>query len=448
MTRSDLSDCVSLLTVFTVFSKDPTMRKKRRKKQQTKVRRAALELLRDPKFLFRVVQQIGTEGVVGESQNRLMLFLACLTSALKNVVSILVKGASSTGKNNLTKSVLSLIPPELVLTRSSLTKTALAYGSDELAGKILYLAEYRGGRDAQFFTRLLQSEGALQHEATTISGAKRETTVAIRAGAPVILTTTTDESVYVDDETRFLSLRADESSELTREVVRTQFGPEQGGTEPVTELPVWHEAFRLLCEQVPKFRKPEWFSYLGEHIPADNPRARRDVPRFLSLLQAVALCRSFSDGRMEEAKRKEIEINFGDYCVAFRILGVAFESTYAGVHPTALEFAKAVRHLCRQSKLPVTTKDVAEHLGWNGPVAHKWRVEALKQKLIRYKPGTHPSNKKPLLPSSLEHATAFLPAPGLVFRERPELGNVVRYVDPITGQKRVWRRRNEETDEG
>ena len=434
------------------------MRKKGSKKRKTiETNAAALRLLRSPQFLFNVGKQIGVGGVVGEYQSRLVLYLACLTSALQKVVSVLIKGPTSTGKNNLLKGVLSLIPPELVLTRSSFSKKALAYGVDDLAGRILYLVEHRGGRDAQFYMRLLQSEGALQHEATNISGGKRETDVAIRPGAPVFLSTTTDERIFEDDETRFLSLRADESSELTREVLRVQFREnreEDENTERQLEkgskrqipLSDWHDAFRILRTNVPRFRYPGFFDYLAEHVPAGNSRARRDAPRFLSFLQAVALCQGFSDGRRKKAE-KEIEINFADYCVAFAICSGAFTSTYVGAHPMALEFAKAVRHLCGKSNKPVTTKDVQAHLKWKNQVAHKWRVAAVRQKLVQYKPGTHPNNKKPLLPGPAKHATTFLPDPRLVLRERPEIGNVVRYVDPITGQEKVLRRQTEEDDE-
>jgi hypothetical protein len=205
--------------------------KSNKPKASKKIQAAALELLRDPKLLFLVKEQVGTAGVVGEGRNRLVLFLACLTSALDKVVSVLVKGSTSTGKNNLTKKVLSLIPPAKVLTRSSFSEKTLAYGAEELAGKILYLVEHKGGKDAQFFTRLLQSEGELHHEATYVAGRKRGTDLSVRRANPVFISTTTDEHVYEDDETRYLSIRADESSELTRDVIRAQFKEKRGNTK-------------------------------------------------------------------------------------------------------------------------------------------------------------------------------------------------------------------------
>ena len=204
--------------------------KKKKVRTNKKIRAAALELLRDPNFLFLVGQQLSAAGVVGEAQNLLILYLACLTGSLEHEVSVLVKGPSSTGKSNLMKAVLPLVPPEKVLTRSSFTGKALAYASEELAGKILYLVEHRGGKDGAFFRRLLQSEGAIHHEATTGSGHSRGTKVTTRIGAPVILCTTTDERVYDDDETRFLSIRADESAEQSRQVFRDQFSKKRRET--------------------------------------------------------------------------------------------------------------------------------------------------------------------------------------------------------------------------
>jgi hypothetical protein len=205
------------------------------------------------------------------------------------------------------------------------------------------------------------------------------------------------------------------------------------------ETNVWHEVYRILCKDVPKFRYPGWFNYLANQLPAGNPRSRRDGARFLSLLQAVARCRSFSDGRREKSNGV-IEINFADYCVAYRILNKAFASTYAGAHPMALEFANAVRDLSPEGKKSVTTKDVAAHLGWKESVAHKWRRAALEQRLIEEERGTHPQNKKPVVPGPARIATTFLPDPLLVFREQPEIGDVVRYIDPLTGKGMILRR--------
>lgn len=204
------------------------------------------------------------------------------------------------------------------------------------------------------------------------------------------------------------------------------------------DIEVWHEVFRILSTAVPDFVYPSWFAYLADNIPSDSSRARRDVPRFLSFLQAIALCLSFSDGRRE--KSIQIEITFGDYCIAYVILKDAFASTYAGAHPRALEFAGAVRDLFQETNSPVSTQDVADHIGWQSEVAHKWKIVAVKAKLVKYDGGTYPNNKKPLLPGPAKNATSFLPIPELVFDERPDIGDEVRFIDPVAGEERIFRR--------
>jgi len=429
---------------FYKFQGDAVMTKNRKQtkqekattKQHAKIRRAALELLREPRFLFRVGQRIAEMGIVGEVQNRLTLFLAALTKDSKKSVSVLVKGPTSSGKNNLVRAVVRLLPPEWVVVRSSLTTKALAYGSESLSGKILYLFEYRGGRDAQLLTRLLQSEGTLLHEHTVMDGGGRKTQVAHREGDPVILTTCTDERVYADDETRFLSIRADASAAQTRSVLRSKFERRviESDSVPVS---VWQEACRILSREKIEFIYPDWLRQVGELIPSGEPRARRDADRFLSFLEAVARCRSFSDGRRENSN--EIQISLADYAVAYEILSDAFSSTYRGVHPQALKVAESVVRLHNKLKHPVTAKEIAHGLGWKDALTYKWIEAAVTAKLAAYQEGTQPQNQKYLIPVP-GAAVHFLPDPVRLLGSSESVGDEVSFLDPLTGEERKLRR--------
>jgi hypothetical protein len=411
--------------------------KTRTREMREKVRAAALTLLRDALFFFRFVQQIGELGIVGEQRNCLILFLAGMTKAFDKPVSVLKKGASSTGKSESVKATLSFFPPECVSTRASLSRKAPAYGAGDLSGKILYIAEYRGAKDALYLTRLLQSEGRIEHEYTTVTGRKRGTVVATRKGIPVVFSTTTERRVFEDDETRFLSIQADDSPEQTQGVIVACFSsaPNQ---QRGTNLSIWQEAIRIACQKVPRFRHPVWFNYLAKHIPTGEPRARRDAVRFLSLLKAVALCRSYSDGRIRQCA-SEIEINFADYCVAHRILAPAFTSTFAGAHPRALELADGVRALSEKLDRPVAVKELAKKLAWDGALVYKYAKEAAAAKLIDYEPGFRVWNVKRLLPGIVS-SPGFLPDPQLIFHNCPETGKDVSYLDPLTGKAVVLRR--------
>lgn len=401
-----------------------------KKKTDQKIRVAALALLHDLNFLFRVVCKIREMGVLGEEKNALTLFLATLTKDLNKSVSVLVKGPSSSGKNNVVRSIVNLVPPESVISRTSLTAKSQNYGEESLSGKVFYISEYRGGKDAEYLTRQLQSEGALEHEHTVMSGNNRTTRVARRAGNPVFVTTTTDLRVYEDDETRFLSLRADESPELTRAVLEAQFrNPVVTNGQP--GLDVWQEVHRVLTHEPPEFIRPEWLGFVARQIPAKHTRARRDGGRLLALLEAVALCHSFSDEKRKGNNKAELSL--ADYAVAHAILNEAFGFTYDGAHPNALKVAEAVRELFGEGPAPVKVEDVAQCLSWKKALVYKWLDAAVEKKLVVREVGTNEKNLKRLFPCFSADAK-FLPDPLLVLREGQSIVKEVSYVDPLSGE--------------
>jgi len=136
---------------------------------------------------------------------------------------------------------------------------------------------------------------------------------------PVVLSTTTDDKVYPDDETRFLSLEVDLSPAQSRAIVRAR------ARRPLipdrSDLPVWQKAMSLLAYKKGDFENlPEWMEYVATKLPLDEVRVRRDWDRFLKFCGAVALWQSFG-------KKRPVDISFKDYCIAFRILEPVFALT-------------------------------------------------------------------------------------------------------------------------
>ena len=404
-----------------------------RKKKDQHTKKAAMKLLRDPQLLFHVGEKVESLGVTGEERNRRIIFLAGLTSALAHPVSILIKGATSSGKSNLIKNVVKLFPPELVVVRASLSKLAPVYGRDSLTGKIFYLLEYHGGRDAQYLLRLQQSEGDISREFTTVTGSRRGTEIAHRMGSPVVLTSTTATRVYADDETRFTSLFADESAEQTLAVVRAAVHRRPKRKEP--GLSVWREAIRLLIKNPPVYVFPDWFETIAAKLPVQQVRVRRDWLRFLTLCKAIALSRRF----MMPSKEREF-ITFADYCVAYRILNPAFSSTVHGVHEREIAIAECVNQIHRRLDRPVRVAEIAEQLGWKESLVYKFIKPAVDHCLVQYESSTWPKNLKRLLPVSGAQP-GFLPSPRYIFEEHEEIGSLAKYVDPLTGKTKTLRRR-------
>ena len=106
---------------------------------------AAMELLRDPKLLDRVLSDFERCGVVGEETNKLVSYLAAVSRLLEKPLAIVVQSSSSAGKSSLMEAVLDFMPEEQREEYSAMTGQALFYmGEKDLKHKILAIVGRRG----------------------------------------------------------------------------------------------------------------------------------------------------------------------------------------------------------------------------------------------------------------------------------------------------------------
>jgi hypothetical protein len=405
-----------------------------KRKSSQHVQEEARALLRDPMFFNRASTMIGHCGVVGELENRLRMFSSGLTKDHGEPVSIVVKGASSSGKNNLAKGVIKVFPPESLRIRSTMSKRALSSGGGSLDGLIYYVHEHAGARDAQLEIRLNQSEKSIANEYAAVNGRRRSAEVSERSGAPVWWTTTTEPLIFTDDETRNLSISVDESAEQTLAIALALL---KGLPQPSkTDLRIWHDAIRLLGDYQVTVGFPNWMDFVATKLPISQVRVRRDWGAFLALCKVITISRCWSDSKQ---RSKEITFNFPDYCVAHRILATAFASTVHGVHERELSIAHAVRELNARTRRPVTVREVAAHLEWKEALAYKYSPLAVQHNLVENEGGTKEKNLKRLLPVP-DPPKDFLPSRWSVFHENPDIGATASYIDPITGVKKTFTR--------
>ncbi len=402
------------------------------KKAPASVKKAAEELMKDPHLLFKAGQKIGSMGVVGEERNVRAVFLGGLSRSLPTPASIMAKGSTSSGKTTLEKSVVELFPPECVIERSSLSAKALVHGKGSLNGKIFFLHEYRGGKDAQYLMRLSQSDGIIGHEFTQLTPNHRGTEIVVREGTPVVLTTTTERKVYEDDETRFLSIWADESPDQNLAIVRARAAKLQ--VADLSDLPQWQLATgKLICREGDFSSPPAWLDYVATKLPVDRVRVRRDWARFLTLLRATSLC----SGRWRSDQALEVE--FADYCVAYRILEPIFAATLQGVRTQELQLSNGVRKLNKKFGRAVTTREIAEALGWKESLVYKYLPRAEEAGLLKYEQGTREKNVKRVT-ANPDQPGVFLPTPRNVFTNNPDMGAEVRFIEPFVGGELILSR--------
>jgi DNA primase len=253
---------------------------------------AALELLRSPDLVARVVADMERCGVVGEANNLLAGYLAAVSRKLDAPLAILIQSSSAAGKSSLMESILAMVPDEERIQYSAMTGQSLFYlGENDMQHKILAIAEEEGVRQAAYALKLLQSDGEL----TMASTGKDEVTGNLvtkqyRVKGPVMLMLTTT-AIDVDEElmNRCLVLTVNESREQTRAI-----HARQRARQTLAGMLASHDkhAITALHQNAQRLIQPVCVvnPYADQlTFQDDKTRMRRDHMKYLTLIRAIAL---------------------------------------------------------------------------------------------------------------------------------------------------------------
>ena len=252
---------------------------------------AAMELLRDPRLMQRVLEDFDKCGMVGEETNKKISYLAAVSRLLEKPLAIVVQSASSAGKSSLMDAVLDVIPEEQREEYSAMTGQSLFYMEQKnLKHKILAVTEEAGATRAAYPLKLLQSEGVLKIASTgkdPVSG--KHVTHEYKVEGPVmIFLTTTAESIDEELLNRAIVLTVNEDREQTRAIHQKQREARtiagylaRRRREKIMRL---HANAQRLLRPIAVVNNHD----LGE-FPDTMTRTRRDHAKFLTLIDAVAL---------------------------------------------------------------------------------------------------------------------------------------------------------------
>jgi DNA primase catalytic core len=255
-------------------------------------RAAALELLRDPRLVERILEDFEKCGVIGEEVNKLTGYLAATSRKLEEPLAVIVQSSSAAGKSSLMEAVLALMPDEERVKYSAMTGQSLFYmGETDLKGKILAIVEEEGASRASYALKLLQSEGELSIASTGKDPATgRLVTHEYLVEGPVMIFLTTT-AIELDEEllNRCLVLTVDEDREQTKAIHRLQ--RERQTLEGLLARRD-RDAVLALHRNAQRLLRPLLVAnpYARElTFQDDRTRSRRDHVKYLSLIRTVAL---------------------------------------------------------------------------------------------------------------------------------------------------------------
>lgn len=343
---------------------------------------AALDLLRDPQLLDRVVADVTALGVVGEQENALIAYLAATSRLLDTPLAVVVQSSSAAGKSTLTDAVLSLMPAEQRLAVSAMTGQSLYYlGEHTLAHKVLAVAEAEGAARAAYALKVLQSDGELSIASTgkdAVTGDLVTKTYRVQGPVALFLTTT---APALDDElaNRCVVLGVDEDQAQTRAILAAQ---REAQTLDGLLARTARDDVRALHANAQRLLEP--LAVVNPLAPtlsfgAGRTRARRDHPKLLTLIRAVALLHQHQRPR-KRVTRSGVEIVYieataADVETAERLAPLIFGGPSVGeLAPQTRRLlslledmvaSTARTHGCRVEDVRFTRREARDHTGWS-----------------------------------------------------------------------------------
>ncbi len=199
--------------------------KKTEKKEMTEGERAeAIKYLKSKKLLRNTLQDIAKSGIVGETNNSLIAYLAYTSRKREKPLHIMCLGASGTRKTYLQEKVSELIPEEDKIEITSLSDNAFYYfGREELKHKLILIEDLDGAENVLYPLRELQSKRRISKTVTLKDNKGNLKTITLRVEGPVCVSgCTTRERIYEDNANRCILLYIDDSNEQDKRIMTYQ----------------------------------------------------------------------------------------------------------------------------------------------------------------------------------------------------------------------------------
>src|SRR6266513_655434 len=361
---------------------------------------AALELLRDPRLLDRILEDFARCGVVGEETNKLVSYLAVVSRLLEAPLAVLVQSSSAAGKSAIMEAVLAMLPEEQRVQYSAMTGQSLFYmGETDLKHKVLAIVEEEGASRATYALKLLQSEGALSIASTGKDATTgRLITHQYRVEGPIMLFLTTT-AIDLDEElqNRCLVLAVDEGRAQTQAIHK-----KQREAQTIEGLLARRERDEILRvhQNAQRLLKPLFVAnpYARELTFLDSQtRTRRDHMKYLALIRSIALLHQHQRQRKTATHNGQaleyIEVTLDDIATANRlaheVLGRSLDELPPQTRRLLLLVDEMVSAECERQKMERTDfrfsrRDVRQHAGWGDTQlrVHLRRLEELEYLLV------------------------------------------------------------------
>lgn len=249
--------------------------------------KAAIAFLKKPNLLERTNELIGKSGVIGEIDNRLLMYLIFTSRKTNNPLHCISLGSSGVGKTHLQSKVSELIPDEDKVEITVLSANAFYYfNRTELQHKLILIEDLDGAESVLYPLRELQSKKRITK--TVVHKDRRGTTKTIHLtveGPVSVAGCTTKESIYEDNSNRSFLLYIDESAEQDKRIMDYQRAVSAGQLDESAQLKA-AELLRNVQRVLKPIKVVNPFA-MGLSLPQSVFKPRRTNAHYLQFIEAI-----------------------------------------------------------------------------------------------------------------------------------------------------------------
>jgi hypothetical protein len=308
LTRKTLQELTRALESYRFLILDKSSAgQKPKTKQLTKTEKdQAIKFLKNKNLLEKTNELIGKSGVIGEINNRLLMYLIFTSRKTKNPLHAISLGSSGTGKTHLQSKVSELMPNEDKIEITVLSANAFYYfNRTELANKLILIEDLDGAQSVLYPLRELQSKKRITKTVVHKNNKGESKTIHLTVEGPVCVAgCTTQESIYEDNSNRSFLLYIDESQEQDIKIMNYQRLLSAGKIDSDTE----HETQEFL-QNVQRILKPiKVINPFAEflELPQSVFKPRRTNSHYLQFIEAITFYKQYQ--REEQANKETGEI--------------------------------------------------------------------------------------------------------------------------------------------
>ena len=355
-------------------------------------RKAAESFLKQKNLLGLTNETIGKSGMIGEENNRLLMYLIFTSRKRQQPLHIVSLGASGTGKTHLQEKIGELIPEEDTLSVTSLSENSFYYfGRNELQHKLILIEDLDGAEGALYPLREIQSKKRISKTIARKNAQGETRTINLTVEGPVsVAGCTTKESIYEDNANRSFLIYLDESPEQDERIMNYQRAVSAGQIESESE----RQAKELLqnCQRVlsPIAVRNPYAPQLK--ITKEVFKARRSNAHYLQFIEAITFYHQYQrEQKVNEATGEIfIETTLEDIAAANKLLKPILlrkSDNLTGACRNYFEKLKLYLINRKESETDFTNKEIREKFRIAGTTLRRYHNELKENGYLTIKSG-------------------------------------------------------------